>query len=152
MIVTKKLRESLPKTVTPCLLPNSSDWFFVVWGTVTSSKSWNKSLSSKCMMHLHLITHDDWLKKSQSTLLHHSHHLHVVPSAWISQALSRHLLYRPLLLVGLQGYILYRYRDVVCRFKLIVPPLLVHVMGSTGVRHLWVSPYFSSSDLHIWFV
>ena len=39
------------------------------------------------------------------------------------------LLYRPLLLVGLRGYILYRHRAVVCRFKLVVLPLLVHVRG-----------------------
>ena len=36
----------------------------------------------------------------------------------------------------LQGYILYRYKAVVCRFELVVLPLLVHVKGSTGVCRL----------------
>ena len=44
------------------------------------------------------------------------HHHHVVPSARISLTLSATLLYRLSLLVGLQGYILYRHRAVVCRF------------------------------------
>ena len=37
------------------------------------------------------------------------------------------LLYRPSLPVGLPGYILYRHRAVVCRFSLVVLPLLVHM-------------------------
>ena len=36
------------------------------------------------------------------------------------------------------------------RFLLVVQPLLVHVKGSTGLRRLWVCPYFSSSVLHVW--
>ena len=51
-----------------------------------------------------------------------------------------------------QGYILYRHRAAVCRFKLDVLSLLVRVKGSTGVHHLWARPYFSSSILHVWFV
>ena len=43
----------------------------------------------------------------------------------------------PLLPAGLQGYILYRHRAAVCKFELVVMPLLVHVKGSTGVHHLW---------------
>ena len=61
-------------------------------------------------------------------------------------------LYHPLLLAGLQEYIPYRHRAAVCRFELVVLPLLDHVKGSTGVCHLWGRPYFSSSVLYIWFV
>ena len=52
--------------------------------------------------------------------------------------------YHPLLPAGLQGYIPYQNRAAVCRFVLVVLPLLVHVKGSTGVYHLWAHPYFSS--------
>ena len=45
--------------------------------------------------------------------------------------------YHSLLPVGLQGYILYQHRAAVCRFELVVLPLVVHVNGSTGVHHLW---------------
>ena len=44
--------------------------------------------------------------------------------------------YRPLLPAGLQGYIPYQHRATVCRFKLVVLPLLFHVKGSTGVYHI----------------
>ena len=60
--------------------------------------------------------------------------------------------YRPLLSAGLQGNIPYRHRAAVCRFELVVLPLLVHVKGSTGVHLLWARPYFSSSVLHVWFI
>ena len=43
--------------------------------------------------------------------------------------------YRPLLPAGLKCYIPYRHRATVCRFELVVLPLLVHVKGSTGVHH-----------------
>ena len=56
--------------------------------------------------------------------------------------------YDPLLPAGLQSYILYRHRAAVCRFKLVILPLLGHVKGSTGVHHLWARPYFSSSVPH----
>ena len=46
----------------------------------------------------------------------HHHYHHVVPPARISLALALVLLYRPSLLVGLQDYILYRYRAAVNRF------------------------------------
>ena len=55
-------------------------------------------------------------------------------------------LYRPSLPVGIQGYILYQHRAVVCRSYMAVLPLLVHVKRSTGL-HL----YFSSSVSHVWF-
>ena len=48
------------------------------------------------------------------------------------------LLCRPSFLVALQGYNLYQHRAIVCRFSLIVLPLLVRVRESTGVRYLWV--------------
>ena len=88
---------------------------------------------------------------------HHNHHHHVAPSVRISPTLSLSLSlaispYRPLLPEGLQGYIPYRYWAAVCRFELVVQPLLVHVKGSTGVDNLWVRPYFSSSVLHVRFV
>ena len=60
--------------------------------------------------------------------------------------------YRALLPAGLQGYIPYRHRAVVCRFWLVVLLLLVHVKGSIGVHHLWAHPYFSSSVPRVWFV
>ena len=60
-------------------------------------------------------------------------------SPWPSPATD---LYRPSLPVGLQGYILYQHRAVVCRFKLVILPFLVHVKGSTGVCHSLVA-YFS---------
>ena len=44
------------------------------------------------------------------------HHHHVLPPARISLTLSLIFLYRPLLPVGLQGYILYQHRAVVYRF------------------------------------
>ena len=62
------------------------------------------------------------------------------------------LFYRPLLPADLQSYISYWHRAAVCRFYLVVQPLLVHVKDSTGVHHLWVHPYFSSSVPHVWFV
>ena len=52
--------------------------------------------------------------------------------------------YHPLLPAGLQDYIPYRHRVAVCRFELVVLPLLGHVKGSTGVHHLWARSYFSS--------
>ena len=77
-------------------------------------------------------------------MLHHQHR-----SPWSSPAT---LLYRPLFLVCLQGYILYQHRAVVCRFLLVVLPFLIHVKGSTGVCHLWICSYFSSNFLYVWFV
>ena len=78
---------------------------------------------------------------------HHHHHHYVAPSAQISLTFSCQSL-----LGGPPGYILYWHRAIVCRFQLVVLSLLVHVRGSTGVCHLWVPPYFSSSVLHVWFV
>ena len=52
--------------------------------------------------------------------------------------------YRPLLLAGPQGYIRYRHRTAVSRFKLDVLLLLIHMKGSTGVHHLRALPYFSA--------
>ena len=51
--------------------------------------------------------------------------------------------YRPSLLEGLPGSILYRHRAVVCMFELVVLTLLVHVKGSTELHNLWVLSYFS---------
>ena len=76
-----------------------------------------------------------------------SHHQHGYP--WSSPAT---LLYCPSLPAGLQGYILYRHRTVICRFLMVVLSLLVHVKGLTGVRHIWARPYFSSSVPPVWFV
>ena len=76
-----------------------------------------------------------------------SRHQHGYP--WSSLATG---LYRQSLPAGLQGYILYRHRAAVCRFELVVLPLLDHLKGSTGVHHLWVLPYFSGSVSHVWFV
>ena len=65
----------------------------------------------------------------------YNHHQHdIAPSARISLTLSRHLPYRPLLPAGLQSYIPYRHRAAVCRFELVVLPLLVHVKEYTGVH------------------
>ena len=56
------------------------------------------------------------------------------------------------LLAGLQGYIAYPHIAAVCMFELVVLLLLGDMWGSIGVHHWWVSPCFSSSDLHVWFV
>ena len=81
------------------------------------------------------------------------HHHQVASSAWIYPwPFLTSLLYRPSLLAGLKGYFLYRHRAVVCTFSLVVLPLLVYVKGSSGVRHLCVRPYFSSSIPHVWSV
>ena len=48
--------------------------------------------------------------------------------------------YRPLLPAGLQDYIPYLHRAPVCRFELVILPLLVLVKGPTGVHHLWARP------------
>ena len=69
--------------------------------------------------------------------------------SWPSLAIPPH---SPLLPVGLQEYIPYRHWATVCRFELVVLPLLVHVKGSTGVHQLWARPYISSSVPHVWFV
>ena len=57
--------------------------------------------------------------------------------------------YRPLNLAGHREYISCRHRAAVCRFNLVVLPLLGNVKGSTGVR---ARPYSSNSALHVWFV
>ena len=59
-----------------------------------------------------------------------SHHQHGYPRPSLATPP-----YRPLLPAGLQGYIPYRHRAAVCRFELVVLPLLVHVNVSTGVHH-----------------
>ena len=74
-----------------------------------------------------------------------SRHRHGYPWPFLAT-----LLYRPLLLAGLQGYIPNRHRAAVCRFKLVVQLLLVHVKGSTGVHPLWVRAYFSTRVMHVW--
>ena len=74
-------------------------------------------------------------------------HQHGYP--WPSLATPHNRLLLP---AGLQVYIPYRHRAAVCRFELVVLPLLVHVKESTGAHHLWASPYFSSSVLHVLFV
>ena len=76
-----------------------------------------------------------------------SNHQHGYP--WPSLATP---LCRPWPPAGFQGYILYLHRAAVCRFELVILPLLGHVKGSTGVHHLWAHPYFSSSVPHVWFV
>ena len=68
---------------------------------------------------------------------------------WHSLATPPH---RPLLPAGPQGNILYRHIAAVCRFELVVLPLLSHVKGSAEVHHLWACPYFSSSVLNVWLV
>ena len=64
------------------------------------------------------------------------HHHHVVSSAQISQTFSLHLSLSSIVPAGIPGYIPYRQRATVCRFKLVVLPLLGHVKGSSGVHHL----------------
>ena len=54
-------------------------------------------------------------------------------------------LYCPSDLAGPPGLILCQHRAVVDWFKKVIQTLLVHVKGSTGVHHLWVCPYSSSS-------
>ena len=65
-----------------------------------------------------------------------NHHHHVTLSARISRTLSLATpYYRSLLPACPLGHIPYGYRVAVCRFELIVLPLLVHVKGSTGINH-----------------
>ena len=45
--------------------------------------------------------------------------------------------YRPFLPARPQGYILYRHRAGVCRFTLVVLPLLVHVSGVDCLPMVW---------------
>ena len=73
-----------------------------------------------------------------------SHHRHGYPCPSLTTPP-----YRPLLLADLQGYIPYLHRAAVCRFKLVVLPLLGYVKGSTEVHHLRVHPYFFSSVQHV---
>ena len=61
---------------------------------------------------------------------YHDHHVHN-----FSTDITQHPSYRLLLLAGLQDYTPYPHRAAVCRFELVVLPLLVHVKGSTGVHH-----------------
>ena len=56
--------------------------------------------------------------------------------------------YRSLLPAGLRDFIPYRHIVAVCRFELVVLPLLVHVKGPIGVNHLWAPPYFSCCVPH----
>ena len=84
--------------------------------------------------------------------IYHHHHHHVTLSARKFLTLSRHHPYRPLLLAGLQVDIPYWHRAAVCRYEPAVPPLHVHVKGSTGVIRLWAHPDSSSSVPHVWFV
>ena len=60
--------------------------------------------------------------------------------------------YRASPLAGLQGYMPYPHRAVVCMFELVVLLFLGYMKGSIGVHHLWARPCFSSSVLHVWFV
>ena len=68
-----------------------------------------------------------------------SYHRHGYPRP--SLAIST---YRSSPLAGLQGYIPYPHIAAARMFG--------HMWGSIGVHHLWASPCFSSSDLHVWFV
>ena len=71
-------------------------------------------------------------------------------SADIPDPLSPHL---PIVHCFWQVFrVTYRHRSAVCRFDLIVLPLLVHVKRSTVVHHLWARPYFSSIVPHVLFV
>ena len=74
-------------------------------------------------------------------------HRHWYP--WPSLATSP---YRSLPLAGLQGCISYPHIAAGCMFELVVLLSPGHMWGSIGVHHLWARPYFSSSDLHVWFV
>ena len=93
------------------------------------------------------IYHSNCAHTHTHTHTHTYHHQHGYP--WPSLTTPP---YRPLLLTGPQGYILYLHWAAVCRFELVILPLLVHVRGSTGVHDLWACPYFSSSVLHVWLV
>ena len=72
-------------------------------------------------------------------------HQHGYP--WLSLATSP---YRSLLLAGPQDYIPYFHRTAVGRFELVALILLGHVRGPIGEHHLWASPCFSRSVLHVW--
>ena len=76
-----------------------------------------------------------------------SRHQHGYP--WPSLATPP---YRPSLPTSPQGYIPYPRRAAVCRFELVILPLLGHVKGSTRVHRLWARPYFFSCVPHVWSV
>ena len=104
-------------------------------------------LAPKVSLKLHLSFHEEFFLLTSIIIIIISRHQHGYP--WPSLATPP---YRTLLPAGLQGYIPYRHIAAVCRFVLVFLPLLVHVKESTGVRHLWACPYFSSSVPHVWFV
>ena len=60
--------------------------------------------------------------------------------------------YRSSPLAGLEGYIPYPHRAVLCMLELADLILLGYMWGSIGVYHLWDRPCFSSSVLYVWFV
>ena len=60
-------------------------------------------------------------------------------------------LYRPLISVGLLGYILCPNRAAIDTFQLVVLLLFVPVKGSWGARCLWVPSYFSGSVQYVLF-
>ena len=141
----------------------------------TCQIKWEVYFSKNCVAHLYYCRYDLCMHMHMSIQHLHSkdgynllrcyhHYIYMYIYIYISSSpprhtissdiptLSRHHSLRPLLQAGLQDYTSFRHRAAVCRFELVVLPLLVHVKGSTGVHNLWARPYISSSILHVWFV
>ena len=107
------------------------------------NKSWRQH-PTKLQLYSHLHRNDDIYINIIIIMLHHQHGY-----PWPSLTTPP---YRPLLLAGPQGYIPYRHRAAVCKFELVILPLLGHEKGSTRIHHLWARPYFSCSVPHFWFI
>ena len=85
---------------------------FVKWpGEPKQMDQWTKKLMT---MHEAIYLRDD------VDIIIMSHHQHGYPWPFLAA-----LFYCPLLLAGLQGFILYRHRAAVCWFELVILPLLV---------------------------
>ena len=90
-------------------------------------------------------------KKEIKIIIIHIHH-HIVPLARISLTLSRHFSLSFIASGRSSGLHPVFTLATECMFVLVVLLLPGHMWGSIGVYHLWTSPCFSSSVLHVWFV
>ena len=118
---------------------------------------WQKETTVKAMTRIYFTQFNlkywaPFLINIADCIINYIYHHYVTPSTRISLTLSRH----PSLSFIASGRFSRLHpvsaHSCLCRFLLIVLPLLVHVKGSTGVCHLWVRPYFSSIVPHVWFV
>ena len=95
-----------------------------------------------CFTHSDLILVVTWFNVTLIIIIIMLLHQHGYPRSFLATVLCR-----PLLPVGLQGFIPYRHRAAVCRFKLVVQNLFDHMKGSTGLHHLFSLARWESSSL-----